>query len=283
MRRPPLVMGHEFAGTVERCGPNVEEVQPGDAVTVNPLLSCGRCRFCLRGERQRCPERRIIGIDVPGAFAEWVVVPARQCYPVSDVVGGALVEPLACAVRAVGLARVEFGDDVAVVGAGIIGLMVALLARRAGARRVAVVDPQAPRRDLAPAWGATDTAATVEALTEQAGRWAFDRVIDAVGFGSTRRVSMALLRRGGRAVWIGLHEAQTALDGNAVVRDETEVVGSFCYTDEEFLRAVRGFNDGDLLPRPRHWMAVRPLDAGPAAFRELTEGRAAVAKVILAP
>ncbi len=280
LRRPPLIMGHEFSGTVAQLGPGVTQVSVGDVVTANPLVSCGHCRHCRRGNRQRCLSRRIIGIDFPGAFAEWVAVPALQCYPVRDIIDGALVEPYACGVRAVGLARVEMGDEAMVVGAGIIGLMAVRLLRAVGAARVIVVDPNPYRLEQAKEWGATDTMSpdTVDHLGI---RQTMDRVIDAVGFSDTRALSMQALRRGGCAVWIGLHENQSILEGNAMVRDEIDIRGSFCYTDEEFRRAADLVNAGQAFPSDRGWLDIRPMEAGDAAFAEQASSSARFAKIVL--
>ncbi len=280
LRRPPLIMGHEFSGTVARLGPGVTQVSVGDVVTANPLVSCGQCRHCRQGNRQRCLSRQIIGIDFPGAFAEWVAVPAPQCHPVRDIVDGALVEPYACGVRAVGLSRVEMGDEAMVVGAGIIGLIAVHLLRAAGASRVIVVDPNPHRLEQAQAWGATDTMApdTVDHLGI---RQTMDRVIDAVGFSATRALSIQALRRGGCVVWIGLHENQSVLEGNAMVRDEIDIRGSFCYTDDEFRRAVDLVNAGQAFPRDRSWLDIRPLEAGDAAFAEQASPSARFAKIVL--
>ncbi len=279
LRRPPLVMGHEFSGTVAECGP-ATDLAVGSRVTANPLVSCGVCRDCRAGQRQRCLQRRIIGIDYPGGYAEWVAVPAAQCYPVADAVDGAMVEPLACALRAVELSEVETGDDTVVVGAGIIGLMAAGLLAQAGARRVAVVDPNPTRRQAAIEWRASAIFASTNELSSGFPE-RVDRVIDAVGLGATRRQSLEVLRRGGRAVWIGLHENLTEVAGNAVVRDETSVVGSFCYTDHNFSRAVQLVNDGHAFPAHRGWLDLRPLEAGDAAFREQARGPAPYAKILL--
>lgn len=135
LRTPPLVMGHEFSARVTSKGP-MGDFLPGDLATVNPLVSCGQCRACLVGNRQQCLPRKSIGIDLPGAFGEQVMVPIRQCYRISDPAQGALVEPLACAVRAVNQGHIALDDVVVVIGAGIIGLMSALVAKDRGAGRV---------------------------------------------------------------------------------------------------------------------------------------------------
>ncbi|SMC07967.1 Threonine dehydrogenase [Sulfobacillus thermosulfidooxidans DSM 9293] len=280
LRKPPLVMGHEFSGVVEEVGHGVTNVKIGDLVTANPLVTCGRCIHCLRGERQRCESRRIIGIDFPGAYAERVLVPSNQCYAVKDAIDGALVEPLACAVRAVGLARIKVGDTAVVIGAGIIGLMTVRLLGLSGAKRIAVVDPNDERLKISQLWGATEMAPNLGALLTDNHPQSFDCVIDAVGLSTTRRDSLNALIRGGRAVWIGLHEALTHLDGNQIVRDELEVRGSFCYTDDEFIRAVSLINSQKFLPVDRQWLDVRSLEEGPAAFKELVNG-SPFSKIIL--
>ncbi len=280
LRHPPLIMGHEFSGTVARLGEGVTQLAVGEVVTANPLVSCGQCRHCRQGNRQRCLSRRIIGIDFPGAFAEWVAVPASQCYPIGDIVDGALVEPYACGVRAVGLAQVEIGDEAMVIGAGIIGLMVMRILRRAGASRVVAVDTNVHRLELAQEWGATDTL-TPDRINHEAMGQRLDRVIDAVGFSDTRALSVKVLRRGGCAVWIGLHENPTGLAGNAVVRDEIDIRGSFCYTDSEFQRAVDLVNAGQAFPQSRDWLDIRPLEDGDAAFAEQASPEARFAKIVL--
>jgi 2-desacetyl-2-hydroxyethyl bacteriochlorophyllide A dehydrogenase len=280
LRKPPLVMGHEFSGVIEEIEDGLGPNQPGDRVTVNPLVSCGTCRHCRRGNRQRCQQRRIIGIDYPGAYAERVLVPASQCYPVHNALGGALVEPLACAVRAVGRAQVEKEGSALVVGAGIIGLMTARLLRLSGVEEIALVDTNPGRLRLGELWGATTTEPDLDRLLQNGRGGSFDTVVDAVGFSSTRRQSLKALARGGTAVWIGLHESSTEFDGNALVRDEVSIRGSFCYRDDEFVQALDLINQGTILPETHSWLDVRPMEEGDQAFKELVRG-SPYAKIVL--
>jgi threonine dehydrogenase-like Zn-dependent dehydrogenase len=286
LRRPPLVMGHEFAGVVVEAAADVDASWVGQTVTVNPLLTCQQCRWCRAGLRQLCRERRIIGIDVPGAFADRVVVPESALWTLAASRLGALVEPLACAVRATGQAGIELGDVVVVYGAGIIGLMAAWMARRRGASTVWLVDSNPVRLAQGPVWGASrlfqpggDSSAhgVLQAAPE-----GVDRVIDAVGLNITRAEGAQLVRRGGRMVLVGLHEPQAALPGNRLVRDEVEVVGSFCYRDQDFTVA-RDLVQSGALPAPEGWLDVRPLAAGDEAFREQAVGAAPFAKIVLEP
>lgn len=279
LRVPPLVMGHEWAGAVAAVGSPADRGVVGRTMTANPLLSCGTCRACRRGERQLCPERRIIGIDLPGAFATQVAVPVTALYPVADVEAGALTEPLACAVRAVETGRVRPGDAVVVYGAGIIGLFSAFMARRAGAAHVYVVDTNDTRLSGAGVFGAE---AGFNPIRGDAVPGDADVAIDAVGSVVTRRQAVDAVRRGGRVVFIGLHEPGSDLPGNRMVRDEVSVAGSFCYSDENFRVAAELVAAGEL-PDRQGWCDVRPLEHGQAAFLEQARGPAPFSKILLRP
>ena len=287
LRRPPLIMGHEFSGVVVEVGAGVEPVWEGASVVVNPLVTCGTCRWCQAGLRQLCRTRKIIGIDFPGAFAERVAVPAASLWRVDpggeELWTGALVEPLACAVRAVGQAAIQAGDAVLVYGAGIIGLMSAWMARRRGAGSVWLVDANPMRLSHGAVWAADrllDAAGDVAGVVRRTHPDGVDRVIDAVGLSTTRREGLELLARGGRLVLVGLHEPDTTVDGNRMVRGETEVVGSFCYRDEDFTEATHLWMSG-ALPDGGGWLDLRPLSGGDAAFQEQSRGPAPFAKIVL--
>jgi L-iditol 2-dehydrogenase len=289
LRHPPLVMGHEFSGQVVECGKGVNLI-PGARVGVNPLVTCGHCAMCRRGLDNLCLSRSLVGAHRPGAFAEFVAVPARNCHALPDgidYVGASLLEPLACSLRTVELAALEPMERVVVLGAGAIGLLALCCARRAGAAAVAVVDTNPHRLALASAWGADRVIDAREedplvALAEFSGGDGVDVAIDAVGMTVTRRQAVRALRRGGRAVMIGLHEAESALEINEIVRNETTVLGSFGYTSLTFERALAMVVRGDVLPEP-NWLEVRDLSTGPASFAELIDTPVSVAKIVLRP
>lgn len=285
LRTPPLIMGHEFSARLQQDIPE-RGLSEGDLVTANPLVTCGKCPDCQAGERQLCHLRKIIGVDFPGAFGSVLAVPRAQCYPVYDSVAGTLVEPLACAVRATNQARVELGDSVVVIGAGLIGLMSAYVARLQGARRILLIETNPERLRHGSLWGADDlilatedSGSVVDQVRSIVARGA-DRVIDAVGYSATRSSAIAMVRRGGRVVFLGLHERATTLNGNAMVRDEIEVAGSFCYSDQEFATAVSLVNDREL-DLAGGWLDVRPASKGSEAFAEQAGGSAPFAKIVL--
>jgi threonine dehydrogenase-like Zn-dependent dehydrogenase len=261
-RRPPLVMGHEFSGTT----------LDGRRVVANPLLSCGDCDQCERGCEHLCRSRAILGIHRPGAFAEWIAVPERALHELPAAMSfetAALIEPLANGVHAVNLSNGEPDARIAIFGAGTIGL-VALLAARRRSDRVAVCDLSPERLAVAERLGAGTTTTALDGE--------FDVVIDAVGAASTHRASIEHLRPGGTTVWIGLLSRDADIDAQALVRDEKHVVGSYCYTTADFAEAVALASEIDL-----GWTTSFDLDDGVTIFNELMHGRHDVVKAVLRP
>jgi 2-desacetyl-2-hydroxyethyl bacteriochlorophyllide A dehydrogenase len=279
-RIPPLVMGHEFAGTVIAAGVGAGREWSGRRVAVNPLLSCRACARCKAGERNLCAERRLIGVHLAGGFAERVAVPAANLLALPDGVDartGALVEPLANAVHAVGLARRLVAAEVAVVlGAGTIGLFALHAARAAGIADVRVVEPHQARRAVALAAGARAAYADAAELARQRNA---DLVIDAVGATATRRSALDIVRPGGAVLLLGLHEDETALPFHRVVRDQVSLQGSFAYTDADFAAALELLTSGTVALG--ELAGTLPLDAGPEAFATLAAGPTAQLKTFL--
>jgi len=287
LRRPPLIMGHEFSGVIVETSENVSEELLGNLVTVNPLISCGICNACLNGNQQLCRKRKVIGIDLPGAFAEYVSVPLKQCFPITNSLEGGVVEPLACSLRAVNQSQIDLGDVAIVIGAGIIGLMTIKLLKSRGAHKIIALDTNSTRLKATKKWGAdylfnpkeVDVLNEINSLYPEG----VDRVMDAVGFSETRTQAVSTLRRGGRAVFIGLHENDTSLAGNDIVRNEIEISGTFCYSDDEFTRAVDLVEDGFIDFADKSWYDIRPLEDGDKAFQEQINGTADFSKIILVP
>lgn len=261
-RKPPLIMGHEFAGTTAS----------GERVVVNPLLSCGQCDQCLRGREHLCRQRAILGIQRPGAFAEYVSVPDRALHalhPEMSFDTATLVEPLANAVHAFRLAQAPDGARVAVIGAGTIGL-VSLLVALAHTDDVTVCDIAEGRLEMAAQLGASATGTTLEGE--------FDAIIDAVGAADTHRLSVERLRPGGCAVWVGLLSSDSPVDAQMIVRDEKQLIGSYCYTPSEFEQALELADSVRL-----DWTTTFALQEGVGVFTELMNGRHDVIKAVLHP
>ena len=288
-RTPPLVMGHEFAGTVIEIGEGVDKDLVGRTVAVNPLSSDGTCRLCRAGYTNLCPDRKLVGIHSPGGFAEYALAPGQNVYPLPEGVEvrtGALAEPLANGVHALrlGLAG-HLVENAVVIGAGTIGLMCIQAAVLDGIPELSVVETHEARRGQALELGAHAAYASGEeareALEEPTEGLGADLVIDAVGAEATRRMAIEeLVRPGGRVVFVGLHSDDTTLGFHGVVRGQLHLQGSYAYTAEDYSQAVEWLVEGragigDLPP-------VLPLEEGPNAFAELVKGPSERIKVFLA-
>jgi len=286
LRRPPLVMGHEFTGEVVGVGPGVPEDIVGGLYAVNPIVSCGRCSLCRDGLRNLCYGREIIGVNYPGAFAEYVLAPYENLYPVRDPLLGALAEPLAVSIRAVRLSEASPGDSVLVLGAGSVGSLTIKVLRIFGVRDVVAVDVNRNRLELARALGASAVLTPGEAAEEFKKLYprGFDAVIETVGAVESRRLAVESVRRGGRVVLVGLHDPVFEVNGNSIVRGEIEVKGSFAYTDRDFSKAVDIVNKSPSeLEGYRSRIALYPLTKGEEAFREALSPSAKYVKYMIYP
>src|SRR4051812_21506124 len=278
-RTPPLVMGHEFAGRVVAAGPGAGELE-GQRVAVNPLRGCGHCALCRAGLGNVCPDRKLIGVHEPGAFADFVRVPAADARVLPDGVSarlGALMEPLANGVHAVGLGGVGV-ERAVVLGAGTIGLVTLQAALLSGIPRVEVVEPHEARRERAARLGAH----AVHAAPPE-GDLGPDLVLDAVGAQATRSAGLELLRPGGTMVCIGLAADETTLGFHGVVRSQHRIQGSYAYTMPDFEQAHEWLVSGHATIG-KDLPGVRPLEDGPEQFARLAGGPPPPEfKVFLAP
>jgi threonine dehydrogenase-like Zn-dependent dehydrogenase len=287
-RQPGLVMGHESVATILEVGPGVGGWRAGQRVCFNPLVSCRACAACLGGRQNVCASWRIFGMDrLHGTYAERIAVPACQLHPLSEGLPAeeaVLAEPLAVLVHALRISWPESVDSVAVFGAGPIGALALVLARRHGASRIAVVDVNDERLAAARALGADlvvnaareDGAAAVREWTRGAGA---DYVVEAVGVDATRQASVAAAARGARIVFLGIAHNDSPLPFTTMIRNEQSVLTSFAYTPRDFETSVRLLEARffDLKP----WTETRPLEAGQESFLKLTRDPGATLKVML--
>jgi L-iditol 2-dehydrogenase len=279
----PYVPGHEFFGTVVSAASDVESPRMGATVAINPLLSDGSCPQCIRGRENLCMNRALIGGQRDGGFAEFVTVPAHACVLCPDSVtaeSAALVEPLACAMRVEELAVSPTGLKVLIVGAGMIGLLVLSVLRRAGSI-VHIADISPARRGLARAWGAGETLGLEDLAPVQSEQPKYPLVVDAVGTEDTRRIALDNLDRGGRAIFVGLHSDTAALPTKQWVVDEWEVRGSFAYTRRGFANAVAQVG-AHISPHAADFEQM-PLADGPKAFGALSQLAISAPRVLLNP
>jgi len=273
----PIVPGHEFAGEIVEVGQEVSGWSVGDRVAVDPSLFCGYCGPCRDGRGNLCENWNATGDTVDGAFAEYVAVPAANCYRMPDHLTwqqGALVEPLSCAVHGVRRIGVEAGERFLVVGAGTMGLLMQQLLQSAGAT-VSVVDREAKRLGRANDLGAAATATDVSELDER-----FDAAVDATGAVPAIEAAFDALRRGGRLLVFGVApaEARIALPPFRIYNDEITIVGSMAvlnsYGRALDLVANGSINTATLLTH------TLPLNDYPAALDLMRSGAGLKVQVV---
>ena len=279
LQEPGTVLGHEFAGEV--VASHDDRVKIGQRVTVVPVNPCGHCRECREGYTMLCAENQITGLSgraVPGAYAEYIKVPARYVVPLPEGVGyeeGAMVEPLAVGLHAVGKAGIEIGDRVLIIGAGPIGLSVAAFARMAGAGSVVVSERAPARLTAAKAFGATDVidaAATPdigEAFAGLAGGPP-DVIFDCVGVPGMIQSCVNLSRARGTIVVVGVcMKEDTQIPLSAILK-QLKIQYVLGYQEQDFARVLAVLQSGGVKPGPMVTDRVT-LDALPEAFEGLRQ------------
>jgi L-iditol 2-dehydrogenase len=236
--RPPVILGHEFSGQIDRLGDGVEGFALGDPVVAMPAaIRCGRCRYCLTGDVLMCEHRRSIGHGVHGAFTRYIVVPAEMVHRVPravDLQHAALAEPTAVAVHAVSeRARVAAGDTVLVSGVGPIGLLVLQVVRAQGGRVLASGTARDGRRlDVARRLGAeatvdVDAQDLVAAAREWSGGSGVDVAFECAGAPRSLDACLGAIRRIGTLVQVGLMGRRIECDYEQVAMHELRVVGTY--------------------------------------------------------
>jgi threonine 3-dehydrogenase len=230
----PLVIGHEFVGQVVEVGPNVNDFAPGDTVSGEGHVVCGRCRNCMAGRRHLCAHTSGVGVDRPGAFAELISIPMTNVWHHAADIDrdvAAVFDPLGNAVHTA-LTFKTLGEDVLITGAGPIGLMATGVVRHAGARRIVVTDVNPYRLDLARKMGATvavDAAATdlADVQRDLAMVEGFDVGLEMSGKPAALRSMLANMAHGGRVAMLGIPAEEIAIDWNQVVFNMLTIKGIY--------------------------------------------------------
>jgi L-iditol 2-dehydrogenase len=288
-RAPGLVMGHEAAGDVVAVGNLVASVRVGDRVALRSVLPCGVCDRCRHGQPNICSNRRGLGMQFDGAYADLVVVPEAMLLPLPDPLSyadGALIEPLAVAMHAVNRTPFELMDVVVVIGAGAIGLLTLLAARQRGAGSVIVTDRNDHRLAVAKSLGAdltvnVDRADPVAIVRDATGGRGADAVFEAVGISPTVAQSLATARPGGQVTWIGNSLPTVELSMQEMVTRELTLRGVYAFNDE-FEQAASAIATGRIDVR-RLVERTAPLGEAVELFRQLGAAELDAVKVILMP
>ena len=293
-RIPPIVMGHEAAGTVTAVGAGVTKFSPGERVSFDSTVSCGECRYCRQGQINLCNRRQVLGVSCgdyrcAGAFAEYVVVPEHIVCRLPDNLSfseAAMLEAVAVALHGVSLSKAAAGDTALVVGAGMIGLLTMQSLRAAGCERVFIADIDGSRLTLAKAVGATETLQAsgkdllAEVLRLTGGEGA-DVAIEAVGIDATVRGAIDCVRKGGTVVLVGNVTPEVTLPLQKVVTRQIRLQGS-CASEDEFGRGIELVASGAIQVKPLI-TAVAPLEEGPRWFERLYAREPNLMKVVLSP
>jgi L-iditol 2-dehydrogenase len=293
-RIPPIVMGHEAAGTVAAVGAGVKKFVPGDRVTFDSTVYCGDCEFCVDGEMNLCDHREAIGVSCGdyrrhGAFAEFVVVPQRIVYRLPESISfaeAATLEAVSVALHAVRVSAARQGETALVIGAGMIGLLAMQAARALGCAQVFISDVDATRLRLADQLGAdallhasgAELLAKVDGLTLERG---VDHTFEAVGRNQTVAAAIDCTRKGGTVTLVGNIDREVTIPLQKVVMRQLRLQGS-CASAGEYPQAIALLAQGKIQVKPLI-TAIASLEEGPGWFERLHAGEPNLMKVVLSP
>jgi len=293
-RIPPIVMGHEAAGTVAAVGGGVDGYTRGDRVTFDSTVFCGACFYCRRGETNLCNRRQVIGVSCGdyrrhGAFAEFVAVPERIVHRLPAEIPfaeAAMLEAVSVALHAVRVSQAAGGETVLVVGAGMIGLLTIQAARAAGCGPIVATDLDATRLRLAKQMGADEVlqcsgAELTAEVLQLTGSHGADLTYEAVGRNETVAAAIECTRKGGTVTLIGNIQPEVTLPLQKVVSRQLRLQGS-CASAGEFPQAIAMMAAGKIKAGPLI-SAVARLEEAPQWFGRLHAGEPNLMKVVLTP
>ncbi|MDY5023172.1 MAG: zinc-dependent alcohol dehydrogenase family protein [Blautia sp.] len=248
---PPLIPGHEFSGLVVETGSAVKNVKPGDKVSGDPNVMCGKCYYCKNSMEHFCTDNIGVGTTVDGGFAEYVAMKASHVYKVPDSLDymtAAMSEPMSCCLHGIDLCNIKPGSTVMVIGGGPIGIIMMQLAKYSGASKVIMSEPVAEKRELALKLGAT---AAINPLEEDVDAFLaeytqnVDCVIECAGRPSTQADAIRFAGKGATVMFFGLAgpEDTIPLKPDDVFKKELHITSSFInpYT---FSRAIKVLDSG---------------------------------------
>ncbi len=281
-RIPPIVMGHESSGEVAAIGEEVTGWAVGDRVNFDPTFYCGDCPYCLRGETNLCDNRQVPGVSCneyrrDGAFAEYLVVPARNLYKLPENMTfeqAAMVEPVSVALHGVKLLNMKPGDRVAVVGCGMIGFLIVQVLKAKGAGEVIAVDIDPKKLELAKTVGA-DQGCKSSAGME------LDCAIEAVGITATVDVALRSVRKGGTVSLVGNMSPKVDIPLQILVQRELSVFGS-CGSQLDYPESIDLIANGAVNLEPMISARIT-LDQTKEYFDRLYKQEAGIMKVIVCP
>lgn len=278
----PMAIGHEFVGEVAEVGSNVSDFKPGMIVSGEGHVTCGRCRNCFAGRRHLCAHTSGVGVNRPGAFAEYISLPMTNIWrhdkPI-DLDVAAIFDPFGNAVHTA-LSFECLGEDVLVTGAGPIGIMAAAVAKHAGARHVVITDVNESRLDLARKMGVTEavnvsTTSLSDVQKRHAMKEGFDIGLEMSGNPQAFRDMLANMRHGGKIAMLGIPSGEMAIDWNKVIFNMLTIKGIYGREMYEtwYKMAVLIESGLDLTPVITHRFPARDFEQGFAAMMSGNSGK----------
>jgi L-iditol 2-dehydrogenase len=293
-RIPPLIMGHEAAGTIAKIGAEVHSYRLGDRVTFDSTVSCGECSFCRRGEVNLCDNRQVLGVSCSdyrrnGAFADYVAVPEHIVYSLPESLSyerAALIEAVSVAVHAAKITGIHPGSTGVVIGAGMIGLLAMQAFRVFGCSKIYAVDIDQERLQLAKQLGADEVflatdAELVSQLKQATNGRGPDIAVEAVGAQKPIQTAIEAVRRGGTVTLIGNLAPTVEIPLQIVVTRQLRLLGS-CASAGEYRECISLMESGAIDVTPLI-SAVAPLREGADWFDRLYARERGLMKVILQP
>jgi alcohol dehydrogenase len=283
-RKPGLVLGHEFVGRIEAS--DAPGFEPGTRWTGNPLITCGVCEYCVQGRNNLCANRTMVGMTRPGAYAEYMSIPAASLVAIPQDMPArtaALTEPAATAWHAINLSirallRPLHECRVLVIGGGAIGMLAALMYKRLGVTHLTVTELNPKRREtLKRAVGCEVIDPRETPLQDSA----YEHVMDAVGAKITRQQALSAIKPGGVMMHVGLQDWASEIDMRKLTLAEITLLGTYTYTTADLRATVAALHEGQF--GDLAWVEERPLADGPQAFLDLDSGASAAPKIVLRP
>jgi L-iditol 2-dehydrogenase len=285
----PIIMGHEFSAWIAELGEDVEGLEVGQLVAVEPAIPCGECESCQHGHPNLCPNVRFCGTPpIDGVFAEYTVMPAENCFPLPEgftPAEGAMLEPLGIAIHAVDLSHIRPGQTIAVLGAGPVGLLTAAVAKAAGAAEIYVTEPQAHRRQFAQTYldaealnpDDVEVIAEIERLTDGRG---VDIAFEAAGAPETPDQAAHVVRPGGKVIVIGIPSDDTMTMTASTVRRKGLTIKLVRRMKHTYPRAIRLVQTGmvDVKALVTHEL---PLDRINEAFEMVSAYKDGVLRAVI--
>ena len=286
--KTPLVMGHEFTGTVEAIGEGVETpLAVGDKVVVNPLYYCGRCRACLSGNTHVCRTLRLYGTDTDGGMAEYAAIPEKNILKLPADMPlkiATLIEPVAVVIHGFRMVRKQFYGSAAVIGLGPMGLLSALMIKNSGVSSLWCVETNPERAAHARALGleVIDSLScdAVEYIRERTDGEGVDILVEASGSAAAAKSMTAIAGVRAEILLLSVFKEPAAIDLRTINFAEQTLIGSRVYTGVDFKDAI------DYVNKHREMLAavishVRPLEAAQETFKEIVSGKTNTMKVLL--